>query len=359
MPDNVTGKILRSHLVGGELAPGAEIAVRVDQTLLQDTTGTMACLQFEELSLERVAVPLAVQYVDHNLLQLDFKNPDDHRFLQAFAARYGLHFSRPGNGICHYVHFERFARPGAILVGADSHTTTSGALGMLAIGAGGLDVALCMAGHPFEFESPRIVGVELHGRLAPWVQAKDVVLELLRRRGVRNGLGRVFEFHGPGVATLDVAQRATICNMLVETGATTGLFPSDGRTREWLEQQQRAGDWVELAADPAVAYDEQELIELDQLEPLIAAPSRPGGAELLPRSRLASAGSVEGLPHAARGVVERGREWRSLPDLDSRDQRWTRRRENPNGGQSRHRSQRRWERCGRSRPDGRVPAGRP
>ncbi len=276
MPDNVTGKILRSHLVGGELAPGAEIAVRVDQTLLQDTTGTMACLQFEELSLERVAVPLALQYVDHNLLQLDFKNPDDHRFLQAFAARYGLHFSRPGNGICHYVHFERFARPGAILVGADSHTTTSGALGMLAIGAGGLDVALCMAGHPFEFESPRIVGVELRGRLAPWVQAKDVVLELLRRRGVRNGLGRIFEFYGPGVATLDVAQRATICNMLVETGATTGLFPSDGRTHEWLEQQQRAGDWLDLAADPAAAYDEHELIELDRLEPLIAAPSSPG-----------------------------------------------------------------------------------
>src|SRR6266487_3355476 len=242
MPDNLTTKIIKGHLVGGELTPGKEIALRVDQTLLQDTTGTMACLQFEELGMERIAVPLAVQYVDHNMIQLDFKNPDDHRYLQAFAARYGIHYSRPGNGISHSVHIERFAKPGAVLIGADSHTTTSGALAMIAIGAGGLDVAICMAGQPFEFETPLIVGVELRGDLSPWVQAKDVILELLRRRGVRNGLGRIFEFYGEGVACLDVTQRATICNMIVELGATTAVFPSDERTREWLAEQQRPHD---------------------------------------------------------------------------------------------------------------------
>ena len=276
MPDNLTSKILRSHLAGGELSPGSEIAVSVDQTLLQDGTGTMACLQFAQLGLQRVAVPLATQYVDHNMIQLDFKNPDDHRFLQAFAARHGLFYSRPGNGISHSIHIERFAKPGGILVGADSHTTTAGALGMIAIGAGGLDVAVCMAGVPFEFETPSVVGVELRGRLSPWVQAKDIILELLRRRGVRNGIGRIFEFYGEGVTTLDVAQRATICNMIVEMGSTTGIFPSDERTREWLELQQRPGDWVELKADAGATYDERELIELDKLEPLIAKPSSPG-----------------------------------------------------------------------------------
>src|SRR5437016_7613553 len=259
MADNVTMKIIKSHLEGGEPKQGQEIALHVDQTLLQDATGTMASLEFEELGLDRVAVSCAVQYVDHNMIQLDYKNPDDHQFLQAFGAKYGLFFSRPGNGICHYLHVERFAKPGAVLIGADSHTTTSGAVGMIAIGAGGLDVAICMAGQPFEFETPLVVGVELRGQLAPWVQAKDVILELLRRRGVRNGLGRIFEFYGEGVATLDVSQRATICNMIVEMGATTGLFPSDERTREWLENQQRPNDWSELQADPGAHYDEDEL----------------------------------------------------------------------------------------------------
>jgi len=276
MPDALTLKILKNHLIGGTLGLGQEIAVRVDQTLLQDATGTMALLQFAELGLESVAVPLAVQYVDHNMIQLDYKNPDDHRFLQAFCAKHGLVYSRPGNGICHYIHIERFARPGATLIGADSHTTTSGALAMLAIGAGGLDVAICMAGRPFEFETPTVVGVELRGRLRPWVQAKDVILELLRRRGVRNGLGRIFEFYGAGVATLDVTERATICNMIVELGATTAVFPSDERTREWLAEQQRPHDWVALAADDGATYDEYEPIELDMLEPLIARPSSPG-----------------------------------------------------------------------------------
>ncbi len=275
MPDNITMKILKAHLVGGDTTSGTEMAVSIDQTLLQDATGTMASLQFEELDRERVGVPLAVQYVDHNMIQLDYKNPDDHLYLQAFDARYGIYYSRPGNGICHYVHVERFARPGQILIGADSHTTTSGALAMIAIGAGGLDVAVCMAGLPFEFETPRVVGVELRGELPPWVQAKDVILELLRRRGVRNGLGRIFEFYGEGVATLDVFERMTICNMIVEMGATTGLFPSDANTRQWCEQQQRLDDWHELLADPGATYDEYELIELDQLEPLIARPSSP------------------------------------------------------------------------------------
>jgi aconitate hydratase len=274
--DNVTTKIIKAHLAGGELEAGKEIALRVDQTLLQDATGTMASLQFEELGMDRVAVPLAVQYVDHNMIQLDYKNPDDHRYLQAFAARYGIHYSRPGNGISHFIHIERFGKPGTVLIGADSHTTTSGALAMIAIGAGGLDVAVCMAGEPFEFQTPLVVGVELRGTLQPWVQAKDIILELLRRRGVRNGLGRIFEFYGEGVATLDVTQRATICNMIVEMGATTGLFPSDERTREWLQLQDRPGDWVELRADDGASYDEYEPMDLDKLEPLIAKPSSPG-----------------------------------------------------------------------------------
>src|SRR5919201_2243509 len=209
----LVAKILDAHLVGGRLDVGHDIAVRVDQTLLQDATGTMACLQFEQLGLDRVRVPLAVQYVVHNVIQLDYKNPDDHRFLQYFCAKVGILYSRPGNGICHYLHVERFARPGQILIGADSHTTTSGALGMIAIGAGGLEVACVLGGYPFEIETPKVVGVELRGHLRPWVQAKDVILELLRRRNVRGGLGRVFEFFGDGVAMLNVTQRATICNM--------------------------------------------------------------------------------------------------------------------------------------------------
>ncbi|MBI4492402.1 MAG: aconitate hydratase [Chloroflexi bacterium] len=276
MADNLATKILKEHLVGSAWAPGEEIALRVDQALLQDATGTMAALQYLEVGDGRVSVPLAVQYIDHNTIQLDFKNPDDHQFLQGFCARHGLYYSRPGNGISHYVHVERFARPGQLLVGADSHTTTSGAVATIAIGAGGLEVAVALAGVPFEIQTPTIVGVELRGRLRPWVQAKDVILELLRRRGVRGGLGRIFEFYGEGVATLNVTQRATICNMIAELGATTGLFPSDERTREWLRYQRREQQWVALGADPGATYDEVEVVELDQLEPLIARPSSPG-----------------------------------------------------------------------------------
>src|SRR3954454_14499256 len=250
MAQSATHQILQAHLADGELKPGAAIAVRVDQTLLQDATGTMALMQFEQLGVSRVQVHRAVQYVDHNVVALDFKSPDDHRFLRALARKHGLHFSRPGNGISHYVHLERFGRPGDVLVGADSHTTTGGALGMLAIGAGGLDVAVVMAGHAFEIACPEVVEVHLEGELArPWVQAKDVILELLRRLSVRGGKGKVFEFTGAGVATLSVPERGTIANMIAELGATSALFPPDERTREWLRAQEREDDMRELAPD--------------------------------------------------------------------------------------------------------------
>jgi aconitate hydratase len=274
--ENLVAKVLKDHVESGTYERGEEVGLRIDQCLLQDATGTMACLQLEQMGVDRIQVPLAVQYVDHNIIQLDHKNPDDHIFLQAFAARYGLHFSRPGNGICHYLHVERFARPGATLIGADSHTTTSGAVGSIAIGVGGLDVSLVVAGRPFNTAVPTVVGVELTGELQDWVTPKDIILELLRRRDVDGGAGRIFEFYGPGVETIPVTGRMTICNMMMETGATTGIFPSDKRTREWMEAQQRPDDFVELKADEGAEYDEHELIELDKLEPLIAQPSSPG-----------------------------------------------------------------------------------
>ncbi|HEV8603163.1 MAG TPA: aconitase family protein, partial [Gaiellaceae bacterium] len=271
-PLTLTEKIVADHLVKGD---AAEIELRVDQILLEDATGTMACLQFERLGLDRVAVQ-TVSYVDHNVLQFDNKNPEDHAYLRSFATRYGLLYSRPGNGISHYLHLERFARPGLFLLGADSHTTMAGALGMLAIGAGATEVAVAMAGRPYPVERPLVVGVELRGRLQPWVQSKDVILELLRRRGVRGGRGRIFEFHGDGVAGLTATDRGTICNMVMETGATTGIFPSDGQTRRWLAAQGREEHFVELAADAGARFDEVEVIDLDELEPLIALPSSPG-----------------------------------------------------------------------------------
>ena len=268
----LTEQIIDDHLAGSS---EEEIELRVDQILLEDATGTMAGLQFERLGLDRVAVP-TVSYVDHNTLQFDSKNPEDHAYLRSWAARYGALYSRPGNGISHYLHLERFARPGQVLLGADSHSTMAGALGMLAIGAGATEVAVAMAGKPYVLERPRIAGVELRGRLRPWVQSKDIVLELLRRRGVRGGRGLIFEFFGDGVVGLSATDRGTICNMVMETGATTGIFPSDSRTREWLELQSRGDEFVALAADPGAVYDQVEVIELDELEPLIAAPQSPG-----------------------------------------------------------------------------------
>src|SRR5690242_12651988 len=269
--------ILEEHLERGELVPGQEIALRVDQTLAQDATGTMACMQFELFGADRVQVESAVVYVDHNILQIDFKNPDDHRFLQAMSARYGLWFSRPGNGICHYVHCERFAVPGKTLIGADSHTTQSGSCGMIAIGAGGLDVAVCMAGHPFELPCPKVVGVFLENELKrPWIQAKDVILELLRRRGVRGGRGCIFEFTGPGVHTLSYTERGTIANMIAELGATGAVFPADDETRAWLAGQQREADFTEMPTGDTGDFDEEEHIDLAELAPLVAKPSSPG-----------------------------------------------------------------------------------
>ena len=268
----LTRKIIDDHLAGES---AEEIELRVDQILLEDATGTMACLQFEQLGLDRVRVP-TVSYVDHNVIQFDDRNPDDHQYLRSFAARYGQIYSRPGNGISHYLHLERFGRPGWFLLGADSHTTMAGALGMLAIGAGATEVAVAMAGRPYPVERPVVCGVELRGELRPWVQSKDVVLELLRRRGVRGGRGRVFEFFGEGVACLSATDRGTICNMVMETGATTGIFPSDQRTRAWLAEQGREDEWLELAADADAEYDEVETIDLAELEPLIACPSSPG-----------------------------------------------------------------------------------
>ncbi|RLF46974.1 MAG: aconitate hydratase, partial [Thermoplasmata archaeon] len=230
---NLVKRILEEHLVEGELESGSDIAIRIDQTLTQDATGTMAYLEFEAMSIPRVKTELSVSYVDHNTLQTDFRNADDHRYLQSIAARYGLYFSRPGNGICHQLHLERFARPGKTLLGSDSHTPTAGGVGSLAIGAGGLNVAAAMAGEPFTLKCPKVVGVRLTGKLSPWVSAKDVILELLKRVDVKGGVGKVFEYFGPGVETLSVPERATITNMGTETGATTSIFPSDDITRQW------------------------------------------------------------------------------------------------------------------------------
>src|SRR5438067_6717596 len=271
MPENLTRQILREHLVDGELSPGKPIALRIDQTLVQDATGAMACMQFEQLGVPRVQVERAVQYVDHNVIQLDFKNPDDHRMLQALARKFGLHYSRPGNGICHYVHIERFAKPGDILVGADSHTTTSGALGMIAIGAGGLDVAVAMGGYPYEIACPAVVEVHLESTLQrPWVQAKDIILELLRRLSVSGGKNKVFEFTGPGTEDLSVPERGTIANMIAELGATSAVFPPDDATRDWLQKQQREDDFADIRPHCGAEYDERVVIDLGELGPLVA-----------------------------------------------------------------------------------------
>ncbi len=275
MGKNLATKILEAHLVGGELVPGREIAIRIDHTLLQDATGTMAFLEFIAMGVPRVKVELAAQYIDHNLLQTDSKNADDHVFLMSAAQKFGIYLSKPGNGVSHQVHLERFGVPGKVMLGADSHTPTAAGLAMLAIGAGGLDVALAMAGHPFHLPCPKIWGVKLVGKLPPWVSGKDVILEMLRRHTVKGGVGKIIEYYGPGVATLSVTDRGTIGNMGAELGATTSVFPSDQRTREFLESQGRSDAWRPLAADPDASYDEYDEIDLTTLEPLIACPSSP------------------------------------------------------------------------------------
>lgn len=271
----VAYKILESHLVSGKLIPGEEIAIKIDQTLTQDATGTMAYLQFEAMGVDRVKTELSVSYIDHNMLQTDYKNPDDHKYLMSVAKRYGIWLSKPGNGICHQVHLERFAKPGKTLLGSDSHTPTSGGMGMIAIGAGGLDVASAMAGEPFYMRMPKIVGVHLKGKLPDWVTAKDIILELLRRLTVKGGVGKIFEYFGEGIKELSVPERATITNMGAELGATTSIFPSDEITRAYLKAQGREEDWVEILPDPDAEYDEIIEIDLSQLEPLIACPHSP------------------------------------------------------------------------------------
>jgi aconitate hydratase len=276
MATNLTNKILAAHLAEGRLVPGEEIGIKIDQTLLQDATGTMAMLEFEALGIERVRVELAAQYVDHNLLQTDNKNADDHRFLQTAAARFGLYYSRPGNGVSHQVHMERFGVPGKTMVGADSHTPGAAGVSMLAIGAGGLDVALAMGGYPYYFPCPNVLGVKLVGELPDWVSAKDVILEMLRRYDVKGCVGKVIEYYGPGVRSLSATDRETLGNMGTELGATSTIFPSDENTRAYLKAQGREQAWSELFADEGAAYDEDAEIDLSAIEPLIACPSSPG-----------------------------------------------------------------------------------
>ena len=275
MGENLFEKIIRPHLVEGEVQAGELVAISVDQTLFHDATGTMAALQFEALSRPRVRTKLSVAYIDHNTLQIGFENADDHLFLQSFCAKYGLYFSRPGNGICHQVHLERFAVPGQVLLGADSHTPTCGGMGMFAVGAGGLDVALAMAGEPFYLKVPKIVSVKLSGRLSPWVSAKDVILEMLRRFTVKGGVGKIFEYGGPGIKTLTVPERATITNMGAELGATTSLFPSDELTLSFMKSQNREKDWTLLSPGSDARYDEVVEIDLGGLEPMAAQPHSP------------------------------------------------------------------------------------
>lgn len=276
MGKSLTYKILQEHLVDGTLRTGEEIGILIDHTLLQDATGTLSMLEFESLDIERVRVKLALQCVDHNILQTDNKNADDHRYLMTACARFGIHYSPPGNGICHQVHMERFGIPGRTLLGADSHTPTAGGISMLAIGAGGLDVALAMAGRPYYLPCPEVMGIRLTGKLPEWVSARDINLELLRRYDVKGFIGRVIEFYGPGVRELSATQRATISNLGTELGATSTIFPSDERTRAFMEAQGRAELWRELKADDNPEFDHYDEIDLSSLEPLIACPSSPG-----------------------------------------------------------------------------------
>jgi len=281
MGKTLSEKIIEQHLIEGTLEKATDISIKIDQTLTQDATGTMAYLQFEAMGVPRVNTELSVSYIDHNTLQEDYKNPDDHRYLQSIAARYGIYLSRPGNGICHQVHLERFARPGKTLLGSDSHTPTGGGVGMIAIGAGGLDVAAAMVGEPFSLKMPKIVNIHLTGKINEFVSAKDVILEVLRIFGVKGGVNKVLEYTGPGVKTLSIPERGTITNMGTETGATTSIFPSDEITKEFLQAQERADQWIPLEADVDAIYDEKIEIDLSKLEPLVAEPHSPGNIKTI------------------------------------------------------------------------------
>ncbi len=275
MGKNIVQKIMESHLVSGTLDPGNEMGITIDHTLIQDATGTMALLQFEAMGIPRVRTKRSVAYVDHNTLQTGFESMDDHLFIESACRKFGLYFSRPGNGICHQVNLERFSVPGDTLLGSDSHTTTCGGVGMLAIGAGGLDVAVAMAGGPFYLTMPQVLKVELKGELPPWSSGKDVILELLRRMSVTGGRGKILEFSGPGVETVSATQRATITNMSIELGAVTAVFPSDEETYRYFRGQAREGEWREVRADPHASYDEELVLDLGKIEPLLARPHSP------------------------------------------------------------------------------------
>lgn len=279
MGKTVAHKLIESHLVSGEMIPGKEVGLKIDQTLTQDATGTMVMLELESMNLKRAKTEVSVQYVDHNQIQEDHKNPDDHVFLQSAASKFGLWFSKPGNGISHQIHTERFGVPGKTLLGSDSHTPATGCLGMLAIGTGGLEVALAICGEPFYMNMPKIMGVKLTGKLPPWVSAKDVILEMLRRYDVAGGVGKIIEYYGPGLEGLTTMDRHVIANMGAELGATTTVFPSDRVTEKFLHQMHRKKDWVELVADSDAKYDENVEIDLSKLEPLIALPTSPGNVK--------------------------------------------------------------------------------
>lgn len=275
MGKSITEKIIEKHLTNGKMKPGEEIGLKIDHTLTQDSTGTMAYLEFEAMGIPQAKTQLSLSFVDHNMLQNDFRNADDHRYLQSVAAKYGIIFSRPGNGICHQLYLERFAQPGLTLLGSDSHTPTAGGMGMIAIGAGGLDVAAAMAGEPFFLEMPTVLGIKLTGALLPFVSAKDVILEVLRKLTVKGGVNKVLEYYGSGVKTLSVPERGTITNMGTETGATTSIFPSDETTRRFLAGQSREEQWSELKADENTKYSESLDIDLTKVEPLLAMPHSP------------------------------------------------------------------------------------
>lgn len=279
MGSTISQKIIREHLLSGEMKPGSEVSIRIDQTLTQDSTGTMAYLQFEAIGVPRVKTELSVAYIDHNTLQTGFENADDHEYIKTVASKYGIRFSKPGNGVCHQVHIERFGVPGKTLLGSDSHTPTCGGLGMLAIGAGGLDVAVAMGGGPYFITMPEICRIELSGKLSDWVSAKDVILEILRIMSVKGGVGKIIEYGGEGVLSLTVPERATITNMGAELGATTSIFPSDEITREFLRSQGREDDHIELKADDDAVYDQVIEIDLSTIEPLAAKPHSPDNVE--------------------------------------------------------------------------------
>ncbi|MCK9478840.1 MAG: aconitate hydratase [Firmicutes bacterium] len=276
---NVAQKLIKDHLLSGSMVAGKDISIKIDQTLTQDSTGTMAYLQFEALGIPRVKTELSVAYIDHNTLQAGFENADDHRYIQTVAKKYGIYYSRPGNGICHQVHLERFGKPGKTLLGSDSHTPTCGGIGMLAIGAGGLDVAVAMGGGAYHLTMPKVKKIVLTGKLSPWVTAKDIILEVLRRSSVRGGVGYIIEYGGEGVLSLGVPERATIANMGAELGATTSVFPSDEITKQFLESQGRKSDWQPLTADSDAVYDEEITINLSELVPMTAKPHMPDNVD--------------------------------------------------------------------------------